>query len=269
MLHCGKMQRSNLASQLFAMKNSIDDIIHSLDDIIADAKRLNNPVGYFAALYRQVTITIRDKIAQGYFEDNERMERLDIIFANRYLEAYAAHKNNQMPTQSWAIAFNAAKKRKGIILQHLLLGINAHINLDLGIAAAETVGDGKLMDLKNDFMAINQILTDLVDSMQKRLAKASPLLGLLDAFASTVDEDLINFSMGVARDGAWAFAEKIYLAPKKERQRLVAERDFRIAVLADNLGNAKHRWLKRLIGVIGWLEWTNTTRILHVLLSED
>jgi hypothetical protein len=37
-----------------------------------------------------------------------------------------------------------------LILQHLLLGINAHINLDLGIAAAEGTSAPKLPGLLRD-----------------------------------------------------------------------------------------------------------------------
>ena len=45
-----------------------------------------------------------------------------------------------------------------VILQHLLLGINAHINLDLGIAAVETSPGNQLAPLKNDFDMINKLL---------------------------------------------------------------------------------------------------------------
>ena len=251
------------------MYASIDQIIDELAQIIEDSKKYNDPAGYFAALYQKVTIRVRDGILNVEFEDNARMEKLDVLFASRYLDAYQQFKKGQLPTQSWAVAFKASQQKKGIILQHLLLGMNAHINLDLGIAAVETVGSGKLKVLKNDFYAINQILAQMVDDVQDSIGKASPLFGILDPLTGRADEDLVNFSISIARDGAWEFAEKLYLARKQEKESIIADRDFRIAVLANNLGNPKSRWLRSILRVISWLEWTNTTRVIEVLSQDD
>ena len=66
------------------------------------------------------------------------MERLDAIFAARYLEAVQQLWSGSVPSRSWRVAFDAATQPGPIVLQHLLLGMNAHINLDLSIAAART-----------------------------------------------------------------------------------------------------------------------------------
>ncbi len=68
----------------------IDEVIARLDDIIADCKQRQSRIGYFAALYRRMTVAVRTGIAQKHFEDSNRMEQLDVIFANHYLQAYAA-----------------------------------------------------------------------------------------------------------------------------------------------------------------------------------
>ena len=131
---------------------TIDEVIARLDNII-DAECANNScMAYFPILYQKVTIRIKEGILNNEFENNERMEKLDVLFANRYIEAYERLSANKPFTQSWKKAFDAAKKGNLLIMQHLLLGINAHINLDLGIAVVETVGDnGELMDFENDF----------------------------------------------------------------------------------------------------------------------
>jgi len=83
------------------------------------------------------------------------MEWLDIISVNRYIHACYQYQTGQMPAQSWVRAFNETEHWWPIVLQHLLIGMNAHINLDLGIAAAETMPAGELADLKGDFDKIN------------------------------------------------------------------------------------------------------------------
>src|SRR5438132_477142 len=116
---------------------TIDDILLQLEDIITESIRTNNRAGYFAALYYKVTASVKEGIAGGRFENGPRMERLDVIFASRYLDALNAWKNGGPVTGSWRAAFEATKKSSLLVLQQLLLGMNAHINLDLGIAAVE------------------------------------------------------------------------------------------------------------------------------------
>lgn len=66
---------------------SIADVLLELDLIITRCIATNNRAGYFAALYRRMTAAVKKGIATNAFEDGERMEKLDIIFAKRYIEA--------------------------------------------------------------------------------------------------------------------------------------------------------------------------------------
>src|SRR5690606_41399624 len=58
-----------------------------------------------------------------------------------------------------------------LVLQHLLLGMNAHINLDLGIAAAETAPGTALPALKRDFDEITTLLGEMLDDVQDRIGR--------------------------------------------------------------------------------------------------
>src|SRR5574341_281185 len=145
-----------------------------LTDIITISRQEPSRLGYFAALYRKVTISVKEGIRSGRFEDGARMERLYVNFANRYLEAYDIHHQGEQPTASWQISFEAARHWRPIILQHLLLGINAHINLDLGIAAVETYPGDQLLALKHDFYEINQVLAELVQPFEDAVGGVSP-----------------------------------------------------------------------------------------------
>src|SRR5436190_1426652 len=127
-----------------------------MDEIVAWTIANNSRAGYFAALYRRVTQTVRDRIGTGYFDDDARGEALDVTFATRYLTAYRQWRTgNSSMSACWAVAFGAVAKPKLIILQNLLAGMNAHIAYDLGIATAQTAGtlDG-LESLHDDFNKI-------------------------------------------------------------------------------------------------------------------
>ncbi len=211
---------------------TIDEVIQRLRDIVDWAGEHSSRLGYFAALYLKVTIRIKEGIETGVFEDGERMERFDVIFANRYIRALEQYRAGEDPGESWRFAFDAAGRWRPIVLQHLLLGINAHINLDLGIAAAETSPGGGLDDLKRDFDRVNQTLADLVDGVQKDLAEIWPVLRWFNRYLGSVQEGLINFSIETARDRAWDLARALNAAPREDWPTLIRRKDEKVSVFA-------------------------------------
>jgi hypothetical protein len=246
---------------------TIDEVISALDDIIEKECTNNSCMAYFPILYRKVTVRIKEGILNNEFENNPRMEKLDVIFANRYIEAYECLGNNHPFTKSWKNAFEAAKTGKLLIMQHLLLGINAHINLDLGIAVAETVGDdGELLDFENDFNKINEILASMIANVEAKIISVSPLFGLLDRFGKGREDKLVSFSINVARDGAWLFANQYHISPNKKDA--LNSRDTIIAKLAEKLITQKSWLLKYLVKTIYFFEKKDVPQIVAVLKKD-
>ncbi len=245
---------------------TIDEVIEFLDNIIDNRRAEDSKLAYFPVLYRKVTIAVKQGIAKEEFDDNPRMERLDVIFANRYLEAYSQFEMGKPLTASWQVAFDAATDFWPLILQHLLLGINAHINLDLGIAAAECAPGNELASLKSDFDRINAILAGMVEGVQADINKVSPLIGLLDSVAGKLDERLVDFSIRIARDGAWEFAGKLAVADADERRALIAQRDASIAWLGRDI-RRPGIFLGSVAAMIRLFEWAPVGQVIEVLES--
>lgn len=212
--------------------NTITDVILSLEKIIEDSKKNKSTMGYFAPLYCLVTKRIKQGIDRKEFQDNERMERLDVIFANRYLKAYSQYQAKEKASACWEYAFNQNKKYWPVVLQHLLLGINAHINLDLAIAAEQVSPGNKINELKSDFDKINQILSELVANLESDLGTIWPTLKTILKFTKKVDNFLIDFSMELAREGAWKFATELAVMKPEEKRMAIIERDIKIAKVA-------------------------------------
>ena len=220
--------------------NTIDDVIIHLEYIIQDSIKNESTLGYFAALYQKVTITVKNKLGTNYFEDDVRMAQLDVIFANRYLLAYSNYKQGKPVSKSWQSAFDAATNWQPIVLQHLLLGMNAHINLDLGIAAAEITKPTTIRQLQSDFNKINDILSALTHEVSADLAEIWPTLLKILKFTNKVDDFIINFSMGLARDGAWKFANALVNYPDLEAKDIaIADRDATIYNFSTSLTHHK------------------------------
>jgi hypothetical protein len=188
---------------------TIDETIERLTGITAWARDTGSRLGYFAALYRTVTIEVKRGIATGQFQDGPRMERLDVIFARRYLDAFDAYRAGLPVPRSWRMAFEATTGWRPIILQHLLAGMNAHINLDLGIAAATVAPGPMLPSLQQDFDAINTVLASLVAGVESQISSVSPWIRLLRAVGGKADDALVNFNMTLARNAAWRVAERL------------------------------------------------------------
>ncbi len=185
---------------------TIDEVIQRLDEIIQWAKANNSRLGYFPALYRKVTVSVKQGIADGFFEDGKRMERLDVLFAGRYFEALDAYRAGLPVKKSWEVAFTTADDWWAIVLQHLLLGINAHINVDLAIVAAQTCPGKEIGSLQEDFNKINLILGSLINKVGDALAAVWPFLRVLDWVGGRTDEKVIHFCLDVARAEAWNVA---------------------------------------------------------------
>jgi Family of unknown function (DUF5995) len=200
---------------------TIGEVLEQLDEIVDLARRKKSRLGYFAALYRNVTIKVNEGILAGSFEDVARMERLDVAFANCYLDAFDRYHRDEDPSKCWGTSFRAAQDWHPIVLQHLLLGVNAHINLDLGIAAAQAAPGTQLSGLRREFDSINDILGAVLADVQDKLTLVSPLMTLLDSVSGRTDEAVMNFSIRRAREAAWRVAERLApLGPEEMHKKI-------------------------------------------------
>ena len=185
---------------------TVDDVLAALRTVVDDAARTGDRKGLFAAVYRQVTAAVAQKLADGLFDDADRLNRFDAVFAGRYLTALQAWRDGDDPGRSWRLAFRAADDGDAVLVQHVVLGINAHINLDLAVAAADTSPGSGIGTLKDDFERINDVLVDVLCRLQGALNELSPLLAGLDAVLGRIDEEIVGFKVQRARAEAWEAA---------------------------------------------------------------
>lgn len=204
--------------QFFPIMTKISEVTERLEQIVEWAKENESPLGYFAVVYLKMTLAVQEAIEAGEFENGSRMEQLDVRFAQRYFDALEAWLAGLPCSQSWQSAFEAARKDHYAAMQHILLGINAHINLDLGIAAAQTRSGDAIFGLRKDFDRINDIIAELTDRVQERLADIWLPFRLLDQLLRTEDEGWVHFSVRVGRAAAWKAATALAFARQIETE---------------------------------------------------
>ncbi|MBC8029594.1 MAG: hypothetical protein H7Z16_05740 [Pyrinomonadaceae bacterium] len=224
---------------------TIDEILEQLDQIIFTCRQESSRLGFFATLYRNVTIKVKEGIAAGAFDDGPRMERLDVAFANRYLAALESFRRDDPLSVCWRVAFQTAGNYWPLILQHLLIGMNAHINFDLGIAAATIAPGPELPALRGDFDRINNILGGMILKVRSNVEELSPWIRFLDRLAPTTEDRIINFSLNKARASAWLVATMVSTTPPGKLPVKLSVLDDGVAMLGSLVGSPKG-WLINL-----------------------
>lgn len=244
----------------------IDHVIRRLEYVIQWSKARNHRIGYFAALYERVTIEVDRQLDRSRFSHGDLMHQFDVIFAEYFLLAFDNYMRGENVAQVWKLAFDKAKDPRLTVLQHLLMGMNAHINLDLAVTVSNLATPETLHLLKPDFYLINEVLASLVDLVQDQLGKIYPKLGILDRVLGRVDETIVDKLMGQFRDNAWKTAEELTGLSGNLRVYKIHEIDYKLSKFAEKtiarpLGN----WFKPLEYMIRKNEQNRVSEIIEFL----
>ena len=202
----------------------LDRTLRSLIDV---ALASGDARGHFAAMYARVTQVVIDDAAAGRFEDGARMTAFVERFAARYLAAFSAPGD---AAKCWQASFDVAADESLLVVQHLLLGINAHVNFDLAQTVVELAREGSpLESIRPDFDAVNAILAAIYRDLVQDLDRVTRWTARADSYGGG---RLFNFSLRAARDQAWRTAVRLApLDPSARRDELAALDDL-VAVLA-------------------------------------
>lgn len=214
---------------------TIEEVIIHLDEIIIWSKANKSPIGYFASTYRSMTTAVLEGVKNKKFEDGKRMVTLDLVFANRYFEAWENYQNGKKCSNAWFTAFEAAQNKDLLIMQHIILGINAHINLDLGVSAASIMPYRKINALKNDFNTINNVIASINQKVQDALNKICYPIELIDQLSNGKDNVVLDFAISKARQTSWASAYVLSNANLFIKPALINMIDNAAALIAKNI----------------------------------
>ena len=111
--------------------------------------------------------------------------------------------------------------------------MNAHINLDLGIAAARTCPGPQLAALQGDFDRINAILARETPMVEAELDAELPGFAALAGIAPKLELKLVGFAMDGAREAAWKLATELAPLSLSDQLPVMDRRDGEAALLGD------------------------------------
>lgn len=243
---------------------NIQDVINQLTEITEQCKASQNRAGYFAAMYKRMTVAVRDSINANEFEDGARMEKLDMVFAQRYLDAYACFFAKQPCSNSWQFTFNACTDNSLIVLQHLLLGINTHINLDLAIASAEVAPGESINALQKDFNHINSLISSLIDDIQECLCKVWLPMRMLLRIANGKQLPVLNFSIAKAREVSWSNAVLLANMNAEQKNIYIQQMDNVVKVLGEKIKSPDIA-TRFMLNAIHFTEYDDVARTINLI----
>ena len=171
-------------------------------------------VRWFNHLYLQVTLAVQRAVSQQTYSDPAFIERLDVIFANLYFDAYSAGAADWRNAPSaWRPLFEC-RARPGVLpIQFALAGMNAHINRDLPQSIVSTYlatggAPTERTARHEDFGRVN----DLLESVEGQIRSdySVGIVAMVDAAAGAADDVVAMWKVRRARETAWTNAEVLW-----------------------------------------------------------
>lgn len=203
---------------------SVEDVIEGLARLEEGFLAARDRRGVFATAYLQITHEIVRWIEDGRFHDGGWVARYLVAFANLYRQALAAYMEGDRAgvPEAWRISLDASAAGSGLVIQDLLLGINAHINHDLPLALWEVGIEPDRTSRYEDHTAVNTALRQTTDRVQERIAAMyASGLGVLDRLLGNLDEDFSSFGFQKGREHAWNMGVALVNARTEEEARLL------------------------------------------------
>ncbi len=187
-------------------------VLQQMNEYVQQWEAANDRRSIFLGCYAMMTGNMLDALEASRFADDVWVAHLLQHFAEYYFNALTLYEAQQPETPSvWQLAHDAAQRDNVMTVQHLLIGVNAHINYDLIFAVAEllspdwaTFSAEQRAQRRADFDLVNAIIGETIDRVQDQILEArSPWLDVIDKLLGPVDEWLISEVISRWRDEVW------------------------------------------------------------------
>jgi hypothetical protein len=157
------------------------------------------------------------------------------------------------------MAHRCAKSQKGTVIEDLLLGVNAHINVDLAFAVylvlnneREATSDPVLLARRKfDYEQVNRILFECIDPIEEEISRHyGGIIGVLDDVMGNLDEALTRYGVKRFREQVWWHGVSLLSAETREERALVRERiEAEALKVAENITSIRSwpfSWIHRI-----------------------
>ena len=198
---------TRLTQQPYATVAAAEQSLRGLEALFRQRK---DNRGLFVIAYAEMTTRLKFALMDrpSPFNDPGWVRDYLLAFANLYRKALHGFVTRATIPAAWRIAFERAADDRGVIsLQHLLLGINAHIGHDLPLSLQQVgLGDGETQQRRYaDHQRVNEILKAATNPIQDKVTRfhLSQGFSLLERIIGPFDERLTEYFFQRQRARAW------------------------------------------------------------------
>jgi hypothetical protein len=188
---------------------AVADLVRRMAALHAELVEEGSPARFFLGTYLRTTRAVEAALATGAFEDPEWVARLDVVFAGYYLDALAADRREPgSAPATWRRAFAADPSLPPEA--HVLLGVHAHVNVDLPQALIATMPPEEFTDAavcahrRRDHGRIDRVLAERVAAEDGELARVGGRRTALDRVLAPVNRGAVRRFLKEARRTVWA-----------------------------------------------------------------
>lgn len=199
---------------------TVNEVLSELKSLAEEAAEAHNPNGLFFALYRLVTLQVKRGIEEKKFDNPERMETVDVVFANLLFDQVRASRegsdhsdhSDQVSVESWRFFLQAQGRHDLTAAQHMLLGVAPHILHDLALAVFKVVPKEEIESFRQDYVQINDLLFKVLEEIQDILGSRSCGMRFVDWIFCKTDEWIAMTELVLVRDQAFEGARRLHAA---------------------------------------------------------
>ncbi len=185
------------------------EALQSLQALSAKLREDRDRKGYFAAYLSRYALRLRDAVAAAEFEQSARAERVCVSAVQRYLENTAIFQQGGRPISSWDYALAASRDTWLVVAQHILLGLNAHLNLDVGSAVASACPPEELPGFRSDFEKLCGVHQAVMEEVWTELGQLWPAFAAAGPVLRGAGPTLLRFRLPRAFEQAWRLAQEL------------------------------------------------------------
>jgi hypothetical protein len=225
---------------------------------------LNDRRVIFLACYQRMTDHMLAGVAGGEFHDPDWVAQLINDFADYYFAALQSWDQGASAPLVWQYTFACAANQNMSVVQHLLLGVNAHINCHLVLVLDDLLrpewpelSPTQRDRRHHDYLTVNRVIQRTIDRVQDEvIGPYSKMLQLVDVACGPLDEWCTARLIRNWRDDVWQQAMTLIRLSDNEERKIMRQRVDQRALDRAHLlsGNVRAmrsfgyplRWLKRL-----------------------
>lgn len=178
----------------------------------------------FLQCYQMMTENVLVGVANGRFHNGDWVTQLLHNFADYYFDALAHYEQQQPCAAVWQQTHDAACQQEANVLQHLFLGVNAHINYDLVLSLYDVLrpewaalDEATRQQYYADHCLVNELIAETIDAVQDEVVERhSPLMALIDWLGGPLDEFIIAELISHWRKDVWDTAVLMLETPSAD-----------------------------------------------------